>query len=251
MTVQNEAKAVQTWDSCVYTAEEERDFVRDYLGPRLEKLGVKIMFWDHNKERLYERAKVMYSDPRTAGYIYGSAFHWYSGDHFEQLAITAQQYPDKKLIFTEGCQEYSKNVSESWLIGERYAHDMIGNFNHGCNAFTDWNLLLNEKGGPNHVSNFCDAPILADTSNDSFSFSNSYYYIGHFSKYIKPGAKRIAFSKYTDLLDACAFQNPDGDMVLILLNRTQEPRRLTVRLSGQLAELTAEPRSILTCLVRR
>src|SRR5208282_6284062 len=51
LTVQNEPMAVQTWESCNYTAAEERDFVKNYLGPTLAKEGLgyeKIMIWDHN-----------------------------------------------------------------------------------------------------------------------------------------------------------------------------------------------------------
>jgi O-glycosyl hydrolase len=62
---------------------------------------------------------------------------------------------------------------------------MIGNFNNYCGAFIDWNLLLDETGGPNHVGNFCDAPIMADTKNDIVEIHSSYYCIGHFSKYLK------------------------------------------------------------------
>ena len=108
LTVQNEPKAVQSWDSCVYTPEEERDFVKDYLGPALEAAGlghVKVMVWDHNKERLYDWAAVSLSDEKAAKYLFGAGFHWYSGDHFEAIEALNARFPDMKFIFTEGCQE--------------------------------------------------------------------------------------------------------------------------------------------------
>lgn len=249
ISVQNEPKAVQKWDSCVYTAEEERDFVKNHLGKKMEELGIKILFWDHNKERIIERAMVMLSDEEAAKYIYGVAFHWYSGDHFEQLDMFHRLYPAKKLVFSEGCYEYSKGQEDTYKIGEKYAHDMIGNFNNYCTMFCDWNLLLNEQGGPNHVGNYCDAPIMADTKNDKVYLHESYYYIGHFSKYIKRGAKRIGSSKWTEELETVAFKNPDGTIVSVVLNRTDRDMAYYFSLNGQLVEAVAEGHSIATYII--
>lgn len=249
ISVQNEPKAVQKWDSCVYTAEEERDFVKNHLGKKMEELGIKILFWDHNKERIIERAMVMLSDEEAAKYIYGVAFHWYSGDHFEQLDMFHRLYPAKKLVFSEGCYEYSKGQEDTYKIGEKYAHDMIGNFNNYCTMFCDWNLLLNEQGGPNHVGNYCDAPIMADTENDKVYLHESYYYIGHFSKYIKRGAKRIGSSKWTEELETVAFKNPDGTIVSVVLNRTDRDMAYYFSLNGQLVEAVAEGHSIATYII--
>lgn len=88
VTVQNEPMATQVWESCIYTAEEERDFVKDYLGPTLEEEGlshIKILIWDHNKDIIYDRVKTILSDKEAAKYVWGVAFHWYGGDHFDQL----------------------------------------------------------------------------------------------------------------------------------------------------------------------
>ncbi|MBR5152754.1 MAG: glucosylceramidase [Clostridia bacterium] len=248
VTVQNEPKAVQRWDSCVYTAEEERDFVRDYLGEKMKDMGVKLFFWDHNKERIYDRSKVMMEDEKAKSLVDGVAFHWYSGDHFEQLALFSQLYPDKELMFTEGCYEYSLGAMDTVKIGEKYAHDMIGNFNNGCNIFCDWNLVLDEKGGPNHVGNYCDAPIMVDTQKGNYYVRDSYYYIGHFSKFIQKGAKRIANSKWTPDLDVAAFKNPDGEIVTVVLNASDEDKRFFFRMDGQQVETTVKAHSIRTYL---
>ena len=246
ITVQNEPKAVQSWDSCVYTAEEERDFVKNYLGAKMEKIGVQILFWDHNKERIISRAKVMMDDKDAEKYIHGIAFHWYSGDHFEQLEMFHKLYPNKDIVFSEGCYEYSLGASDTVKIGEKYAHDMIGNFNNYCNAFCDWNLLLDEKGGPNHVGNYCDAPIMADTINDEIYIHDSYYYIGHFSKYIKKGAKRIGSSKWSTELDTVSFKNPDGSIISIVLNMTEREIPFAFSIEGKIVEAKAEAHSIST-----
>lgn len=223
VSVQNEPEAVQTWDSCIYHTEEERDFVKNHLGPVLEEEGlgdVKILVWDHNKELLYTRAKGILSDESAEKYVDGVAFHWYSGDHFDQVALVHKMYPEKDLIFTEGCVEYSRFADSSEISkAEMYAHDIIGNLNAGTSGYIDWNLVLNEKGGPNHVGNFCAAPIMCDTEKNEVDKRASYYYIGQLSRYIMPGAARIFTSKYTDKLDVTAFENPDGSRVVVLLNK--------------------------------
>ena len=246
VTVQNEAKATQTWDSCVYTAEEERDFIKNYLGQKMQDMGVKIFFWDHNKERLIERARVMLNDKETAKYVAGIAMHWYSGDHFEQVRMFKELYPDKDIVFSEGCWEYARGVEDTVKIGEKYAHDIIGNFNNYCNVFCDWNLLLDEKGGPNHVGNFCHAPIMADTKNDRFDVHTSYYYIGHFSKFIQKGAKRIGSSKWTYMLDTVSFKNPDGSIVSVVLNMTDEDVKFSFSIDNKIIAGKAEAHSIAT-----
>lgn len=212
----------------------------------MQDLGVKILFWDHNKERIMERSMVMLSDEDAAKYIYGLAFHWYSGDHFEQLDMFNRKYPDKRLVFTEGCYEYSIGQMDTHKIGEKYAHDMIGNFNNSCNMFCDWNLLLNKQGGPNHVGNFCDAPIMADTEKDEIYIHESYYYIGHFSKFVQKGAKRIGSSKWTKDLETVAFRNPDESIVSIVLNQSDADIPFHFHLNGELVESMAEAHSIAT-----
>lgn len=249
VSVQNEPKAVQKWDSCVYTSEEERDFVKNFLGKKMLDSNVKLLFWDHNKERVVERAKVMMSDPDAARYIGGIAVHWYSGDHFEQLEMVNKLYPEIDIVFSEGCYEYSLGASDTIKIGEKYAHDIIGNFNNYCNVFCDWNLLLDESGGPNHVGNYCDAPIMADTVGDRIHVHDSYYYIGHFSKFIEKGARRIGSSKWSDDLDTVSFRNPNNDIVTVVLNRKDYNIDFCIMIDGERADCVAEAHSIATYII--
>ncbi len=251
LTIQNEPLAVQTWDSCIYSAEEEKVFLRDYLYPTLAEQGlehIKLNIWDHNKERMYERAKAIL-DEETLGMVDGVAFHWYSGDHFEAICLTHEAFPEKELIFTEGCVEYSRFNADQLKNAEMYAHDIMGNLNAGMTGFIDWNIFLDEKGGPNHVGNYCDAPIMVDTQTGELVVKLSYDYIGHFSKYIKPGAKRIGLSKYTSDLEVIAFKNPEGSLVLVALNRTDSKLPVMIRLNGELIEFELPERSIATALL--
>ncbi len=250
LTIQNEPKATQIWDSCLYTAEEERDFVKNYLGPVLAEEGlsdVKLVIWDHNKERVYERARVIFDDPEASKYVWGAGFHWYSGDHFEALSLLHDLYPGKALIFTEGCEEGGPRVG-AWYTGEKYGHDIIGDLNNWTMSWTEWNILLDQTGGPNHVANYCDAPVIADTAQDKVIYESSYYYIGHFSKYIRPGAKRIGFSKFTNKLEVTAFKNTDGKIAVVVMNRNDDAIEFYLRGEHGIAKITSLPHSILTLI---
>jgi glucosylceramidase len=248
LTVQNEPEATQTWDSCIYTGEEERDFVRDHLGPTLLAAGlgkVKVIVWDHNRDRLFERAKAVLDDPKAAHYVWGVGFHWYCGDHFDNVQLTHDAYPDKHLIFTEGCQEAGPHLG-SWDTGERYAHSMINDLNRWTEAWVDWNMVLDETGGPNHVGNFCSAPIIADTQAGEIHYQSSYYYIGHFSRFIRPGARRVACAKTLDSLEASAFLNIDGTVAIVVLNRTEQVIDFVLKSQGLQAKISIPARGIKT-----
>lgn len=250
LTVQNESMATQTWDSCIYETEEECSFVRDYLGPVLAKEGLQevgIYLWDHNKDILWERASGVLKDAAAAAYVEGVAFHWYSGDHFEAVALVRERYPKKQLLFTEGCVEYSRFADSSEVAkAEMYAHDILGNLAAGTNGYLDWNLLLDEHGGPNHVGNFCAAPIMCDIGGQRAEKRLTYYYIGQFSRYIRRGAVRLAVTRFSDRVEAVAFENPDGSRVVVLLNRTGEEISLSLREGTEGISFSLQPHTICT-----
>lgn len=251
LTMQNEPKAVQPWDSCVYTAQEQKEFLKNYMWPSLveHKLDdIEVYIWDHNKERAFEWAETII-DEETTHMVAGLAFHWYSGDHFEALQMIREKYPDKKLLLSEACIEYSKFKADDFLNNaQKYAHDMIGNLNNGMNTFIDWNIVLDEIGGPNHVGNFCDAPYLYDTKNLSIIETNICGHLWHFSHFIKNGAVRIGMTRYTDKLEVVAFENNDN-IVVVILNRTEEEIPAYIRLGDKCAEILVEPSSISTAVI--
>ena len=214
---------------------------------QLQDVGIYI--WDHNKERAYERACAILDDD-TASMVEGIAFHWYTGDHFDALRLIREDFPDKKLVFTEGCVEYSRFQAENQLANaQMYAHDILGNINAGMNIWIDWNILLDGRGGPNHVGNFCDAPILYDIQTQLLTKNLSYTYIGHFSRYIQPGARRIGVTSYTDHLEVTALQNPDQSLTAVFLNRTQREIPAVIRLQGEYARILVAPQSIATVIL--
>ena len=252
-SIQNEPMATQTWDSCIYTAQDEAEFVTDYLGPAMEKAGLldkmKIFVWDHNKEISYVRLKEILERKGAEKYVSGCAVHWYTGDHFENLHLIKKHFPEKEIFFTEGCVEYSRLSDASDVQNaEMYAHQMIGNLKGGITAIFDWNLIVDYKGGPNHVGNYCDAPIKALESGKNYEKKLSYYYIGHLTRYIKEGANLIWSSNYTDKLDAAAFLNADGQRVVVILNKSGEELPVELREGDESTRLTLAPHSIQTVL---
>ncbi|SCP94850.1 glycoside hydrolase family 30 protein [Anaerobium acetethylicum] len=249
ISLQNEPKAAQTWDSCIYTAAQEKEFLEAHMYPALKSRGmgdIEIFIWDHNKERVYERVKEIVDD-MTKDMVAGVAFHWYSGDHFEALDLIRREYPDLKMIISESCIEYSKfGVTDERKNAARLSHEIIGDLNNGMTAFYDWNLLLDETGGPNHVGNFCHAPFLYDREKKILTPQLIFHHFNHFSHYIKKGARRIGFSRYTDLLDVTAFENPDGELVFVILNRTKQAIPVVLRVDGKIAELEVQPEAVCT-----
>ncbi len=208
------------------------------------------MIWDHNRGPMYQRAKAAYDDTEASKYIWGMAFHWYAGNNFENVRIVHDAFPDKNLIHTEACEyPFDWKDLDNWIHGENYGRSMINDFNHWACGWTDWNIILDEKGGPNHVGNYCLSPIIGDTRDGSVHYMNSYYYIGHFSKFIRPGAKRIACSSTTDDLIATAFVNISGKIAVVIMNSTDKDLEYQVVLDGKAGKSKISAHSIITVII--
>jgi glucosylceramidase len=255
LTVQNEPMAKQTWESCIYTAEEERDFLKNYLGPTLSKAGLgdkKITVWDHNRDLMTQRATTILDDPEANKYVWGIGFHWYEtwsggAPMFENVGAVKELYPNKNLLFTEGCNEkFDANKYQLWTNGERYGKSMIHDFNNGTVGWTDWNILLDENGGPNHVGNFCFAPIHADTKTGELIYTPSYYFIGHFSKFIGKDAKRISTVASRSQLISTSFLNQDGKVITVVMNQSNKKITYNLCVGTNTTEISILPHAIQT-----
>ncbi len=255
ISIQNEPMAKQRWESCIYTAEEERDFLKKYLGPTMKNAGMankKIIVWDHNRDLLFHRASVILGDKDAAKYVWGIGYHWYEtwaggAQMHQNLDMVNEMFPDKNLIFTEGCKEaFNAERYNAWELGEYYANAMIKDFNNGVNAWTDWNIFLDEKGGPNHKDNFCFAPVHVNTKTNEIIYTNAYYYIGHFSKFIRPGARRLACASSRSNIQATAFKNIDGKISVIVMNETEKEVKYTIQMNAYSVSVVAPAHSIQT-----
>lgn len=255
LTVQNEPMAKQIWESCIFSAEDERDFLKNYLGPTLKKAGLgnkKITVWDHNRDLILQRVNTILEDAEANKYVWGIGFHWYeswsgSEQMYDNVGKVNELYPNKNLMFTEGCVEKfdSKNY-QLWKNGQRYGKSMINDFNNGTVAWTDWNILLDQNGGPNHAKNFCFAPIHGDANTGELIYTPSYYFIGHFSKFIDKGAKRVSSAASRSQLLTTSFQNLDGKVVTVVMNQSNLKITYFLCIGNSAAEVTILPNAIQT-----
>lgn len=232
ITVQNEPMAKQTWESMIFSAEEERDFLKNHLGPIMAKEGLgdkKIVVWDHNRDLINHRVNTILGDPEAAKYVWGVGFHWYetwtgAEPLNRNVAEVHQAYPNVNLLLTEATVEkFNAERYQYWPNGERYGSAIINDFNAGAVGWTDWNILLDQNGGPNHVGNFCFSPIHADTKTGELIYTPSYYYLGHFSKFIRPAAERVSAAASRSTLLVTSFMNSDNSLATVVMNQTDSP----------------------------
>ena len=271
LSIQNEASAATPWDSCLWSGEEERAFLKDHLWPELVKAGlagkIEIFIWDHNKERAIEHIDAFMADPEAAAKVNGFAYHWYSGDHFEALSLLHSRYPDRVLMHSESCPLHkpgsplSGSATEDGVLNAGgtdrtaqecdhgdamdYAHDIIGDLNHGMQRWIDWNMIVDEAGGPRHVSGGFAASLVTD-GRGGYTASLYYEYVRQIARTLRPGAVRIGKSVFGRDVEAAACRNADGAIGVLLLNRSGEDRIVNLRVSGRILQDVRLPAEALT-----
>ncbi len=254
VTMQNEPRHHQIWESCLYTAAEEADFL-GYLGRELRGTGVKILCYDHCRERIMERAEAVFGS-ENGSYCDGIAHHWYSGEYFGELRAFSARYPGKLCVASESCvpvRGKGINAERETEIAERYARDICHCFLNGLHYYCDWNLLLDENGGPSHnrenrqVS--ADTPVYGIMRTGEILYRLAYYYIGHYSKFVMPGAKVVACSSCRQELESVAFKNADGCVMCVILNRSDTLCPCRIRINGYLKRVEMAPHSIVTAVI--
>jgi len=155
------------------------------------------------------------------------------------------------ILFIFGCADsFNPSRYQHWPNAERYGRSMINDFNEGTVGWTDWNILLDQIGGPNHVGNYCFAPVHANTETGELTYTPSYYYIGHFSKFIRPGAKRVSTTTSRSNLLSCSFLNEDGSLITVVMNRTDEEIPYRLYIGAEAADTKIQPHAIQTFVVK-
>ncbi len=283
VTVENEPLGNNNnWESMHFSAEEMTSFVQHYLGPKLKADGhdVKVLGYDQNRgDELKHWADVMYKNKATSKYYDGIAVHWYAStyDWFpESLQYAHKKAPKKLIIETEGCLDglvpkwqddqwyWSKEAKDwgwDWAPADqkylhpkyvpvyRYAADIIGCMNNWVNGWIDWNMVLDKQGGPNWFKNWCGAPILVDPEKDEVYITPIYYVMAHFSKYIRPEAKRIGFKNSDKELMVTSAQNPDGSIVVIVLNQGSNPKIFELLLGKKSSSISIRANALQTIII--
>jgi glucosylceramidase len=231
VTIQNEPAAQQSWPSMIFTDVTERDFLKNYLGPMLARndLGpnvLNVMFLDHNRDMMVQWANTFYGDATVTGMVWGEAIHWYDYQNlFSAVNQVYTQYdiagPHKHILATEQCiTGFNQNNPPSWQnSAELYAHDIWGDCTNGSEGWVDWNMILNQQGGPNVSNNWCDAGILINTAAKTYQFRPVYYAMAQYSRYVRTGAVRIGCTPAgANAPEVMAFKNPDSSYVVIAHN---------------------------------
>jgi glucosylceramidase len=215
LSIQNEPHAYQRWESCVWSNHGMKVFIKYYMIPLLKKnnLNTTIMLHDHNKDNLLNSIDKVYVKDDKVGAI---AFHWYTGSHFDELKKVHKKYPQLLLIESEMSCGFSPYNEIEWINdAELYANEIIGNINNGMNIFLDWNLLLDENGGPNHKKNYVKAPILRHE--DEIIITPIYHYLKHISCHRE---QLIYKTKYKKLKLLASMK--DDSIVITVLNNSNE-----------------------------
>lgn len=283
LTVENEPLGNDSnWESMHFSPQEQNEFVKNHLGPRLRDDGheVKILGYDQNRdEELLEWVDAMYDDEDAAQYYDGTAVHWYGStyDYFpDALQYAYRKAPGKHLIQSEACIDaevphwqddawyWSKEATDwgwDWAPEERrhlhpkyvpvfrYARDIIGCLNNWVDGWVDWNMVLDRQGGPNWAQNWCIAPVIVDPDKDEVYFTPLYYTLAHFSRFIRPGAVRIGFNSPDENLQVTAAQNLDGSIAVVIFNPSEEAKGIRLSLAGSANEISISGKAVQTIII--
>ncbi|ATB27333.1 carbohydrate-binding protein [Melittangium boletus] len=243
LTVQNEPlHQVPGYPTMYLSATDAANFIKYNLGPTLESHGLKtkILGYDHNWDQP-GYMQTLYSDASSARYLAGSAWHFYGGD-VSAMNDIHHQYPDKDVYFTEAS-------SGTWLpnIFDANITNEIAIFRNWSKTYTDWNMVLDTQGGPtNGGCATCTAMVTVNQANGTVTYTPTYYAMGHISKFVTPGARRIASTGYAQGLHNVAFKNPDGSKSLIVYNQNGTSSTFAVKWGGSSLEYTLPATSIAT-----
>ena len=293
------------WESMHFTAESQRDWIKNHLGPQLHRSGdhdTKILMFDHNRDELEAWADTIYSDPEASPFVYGAAVHWYESsfkvyeDVFDRVH---DKYPGFSIIHTEGCIDDLGNDApegvldpvrfkeSDWFDNDgfwwnecatdwaytatwegvktedhpiytpvhRYARNIIVSINHWLEAWIDWNIVLDRRGGPNHVGNFCGAPIMVDVDSAYVYYTPIYHILAQLSRTIRPGDRAVQTDKLIekneqDALHACATINANNLLSVQVLNTTKKAIDFSLQIDDQYAAVVIEGNALQTIRVQ-
>lgn len=222
-------------------------FVGQYLGPLFARSGIatRILDWDHNWDEPNSPLQVL-ADSSARRYVAGVAWHCYGGDVSAQ-SVVRDAYPDKDVFFTE-CSggAWAPNFGDNlaWTV----KHLVIGATRHWARGVLMWNLALDEKYGP-HTGGCgnCRGVVTIDSRDGSVTRNEEYYAFGHASRFVRPGARRIASTSGADGLESVAFRNgDDASTALIVLNTNALPKSFAVQFAGRAVRYTLPGKAVAT-----
>ncbi len=242
ITIQNEPLNGGNNPSMVMQATEQRDFIKNNLGPAFRAAGIttKIILYDHNCD-VPDYPITILNDPDAAQYIDGSGFHLYGGD-ISALSTVHNAFPSKNLYFTEqwvgGPGEFAGNIK--WHLQNL----IIGATRNWSKNVIEWNLASDPTYDP-HTNGGCSTCEGALTISSGFTRNVSYYIVAHASKFVPAGSVRIASNLQTNLPNV-AFKTPDGKKVLIVLNSGSNVQSFNIGFKNKVAVTSLSGGSVAT-----
>ena len=244
VTVQNEPHHEAPYPSMRMEAGEQAAFVKDHLGPTLNGTGAKILAFDHNWDNPDYPIAVL-NDAAAKQYIAGSAFHCYAGDVSAQTKVR-DAHPSKDIYFTEcsggeWATDFGSNLS--WNVRNL----VIGATRNWAKSVLLWNLALNPQHGPQNGGCTNCRGVVAVGDGGSVAYNVEYYALGHISKFVKPGAQRIASNTFgSESVENVTFRNPDGSKVMVALNSASSDKTFKVRWNRHAFNYTLRPGAVAT-----
>lgn len=247
VTVQNEVDTDQDgrMPACAWPQEYEMGFVKNHLGPAFEKNGIATKIWilDHNYN-LWGRAVAELDDAAVHKYCNAVAFHGYVGTP-DQMSKFHQAYRDAQIYWTEGGSDYTwPDYATDWV---KWAQTFTGILRNWSQSITGWNLALDEKGRPNIGPFSCGGMVTIHSQSREITTSGQYWAFAHFSRNIRRGAKRFESSSNAEGLAHVAFENPNGQKVVVLSNKGRAATA-TLRMANATAEIPLAADSVTTLL---
>jgi glucosylceramidase len=248
VTVQNEVDADQDGQmpACAWPQDYEADFLTMHLGPLFERGGVKTKIWiiDHNYN-LWGRAMGELETPDVRKYTNAIAWHGYEGEP-EWINRVQDAYPEVEMYWTEGGPDYrAPGYLREWANWGQTFTRILRNC---CRSITAWNFATDEHGRPYVGSGgTVGGAMIVDSRTREISYSGMFFALGHFSKFVRRGARRIDSQSSARDYYHCAFENPDGSFVVVITNQGVA-RTCELRLGDRVASVML-PSDSLTTLV--
>jgi O-glycosyl hydrolase len=236
ITIQNEPRmAHPRYPTTLWTAEEQRDFIRDHLGPLFEREEVKTLIWcwDHNWN-LPEFPRTILADPAAARFVDGTAFHHYEG-RIEAQSALHREFPQKHVYFTEGS-----------VFGVRGAAGLIDILRNSSRSYSAWVMMLDEHRRPNRGPHSASATCIELLDDGTVRTNFDYYMYGQFMKFIRRGAVRVESSEPAGAPRNVAFLDPDGEIVLVAANTARSPVTFAVACGGRMFSASLPARAVST-----
>lgn len=251
LSIQNEPLNNPPWEGCIYSAQQQLDFMLGYLLPALNQSfpHLKIMAWDFNKDGAVNWINIQFSNVSAYDQFWGTSVHWYAGALLDQMDIMHDKWPNKRILATESCICPDVHLND-WSRGEQYFTDIVGDLNHWSVGYTDWNLILDHTGGPTHVGESCDGAVIArfDLNPVVLNFQPMYFAMGHFSRFLSRDSQRVHSQLSTNsTLQYTTWIKGDVDeeiVVIVLMNDENVDQKLSVQAGLSFATIVVPAHSM-------